>query len=66
MTNSQSDKIIDMALELRMFKEAAAKVVADWHAHNRISPRKRVQWASLSALEQVINGESSLTAKESC
>ena len=57
MTNSQSDKIIDMALELRMLREAAAKVIADWHAHNRISPRKRVQWASLSALEQVVTAK---------
>ena len=58
-------KPIDLAITYTELRIAAAKVVADWHAHNRISPRKRVQWASLSALEQVVNADADIVVKES-
>ncbi len=46
------------ARELLLLKMAAAKVVGDWHAHNKISPRKVIKWASLSDLEKLLAGES--------
>ncbi len=46
---------IDLAIEHTELKIAAAKVIADWKATQRMHPKRAVKWASLSALEKILN-----------